>query len=134
MSNSTYQRTGSGCLSPYVLYGILAFFPAIILTLIVNGIWFTDWDWPFTWLVVQNVVTFFVYGYDKKIAPSNAVRVPEVILLLEVLTGACVGALAARIVFRHKTRKLSFRLEFWAAELFSIALVTLYAYRYFYGG
>ena len=132
--DSVHYRTGSGCLSPYVLYGILAFFPAIILTLIGNGIWFTDWDWPFTWLVVQNVVTFFVYGYDKKIAPSNAVRVPEVILLLEVLTGACVGALAARIVFRHKTRKLSFRLEFWAAELFSVALVILYAYRYFYGG
>ena len=134
MTSAYRQRTGSGCLSPYVLYGILAFFPAIILTLVVNGIWLTDWDWPFTWLVAQNVVTFLVYGYDKKIAPSNAVRVPEAILLLEVLTGACVGALAARIVFRHKTRKLSFRLEFWAAELFSIALVALYAYRYFYGG
>ncbi len=133
MSNRPYRDIGSGCLSPYMLYGILAFFPAIILTLVVNGIWLTDWDWPFTWLVVQNVVTFFVYGYDKKIAPSNAVRVPEAILLLEVLTGACVGALVARIVFRHKTRKLSFRLEFWAAELFSIALVALYAYRYFYG-
>jgi uncharacterized membrane protein YsdA (DUF1294 family) len=128
---NTYQKTGSGCLSPYVLYGIIAFFPAIILTLIINGVWFTDWDWPFTWLVAQNVVTFFVYGFDKKIAPSNAVRVPEVILLLEVLSGACVGALVARMVFHHKTRKRSFRLEFWAAELFSIALVVLYAYRYF---
>ena len=79
--NSTYQSTGSGCLSPYVLYGILAFFPAIILTLIVNGIWFTDWDWPFTWLVAQNVVTFFVYGYDKKSAPMAGhlpvLRVPS---------------------------------------------------------
>lgn len=112
--------------NPYLLYGIIAFLPAIILTLILIFVLFPDWDWVFSWLVIHNVVTFFVYYYDKKISPSSILRVPERILLWQVLLGAFIGAPFARLVFRHKTQKLSFRLYFWMAEIISIAWVILY--------
>ena len=119
--------------NPYTRFALVALLAVLLMTYL-QLLLFPTWDVVFAWLIAINVVTFVAFGYDKAVAPKGATRVPEAILLLEVLTGACVGALAARIVFRHKTRKLSFRLEFWAAELFSIALVALYAYRYFYGG
>jgi len=109
-----------------LLYGIIAFLPTVILALILIVVLFPDWDWLFSWLVIHNVATFLVYGYDKVISPSPIVRVPERILLLQVLLGAFIGAPFARLVFRHKTQKLSFRLYFWMAEIISIAWVALY--------
>jgi len=120
------HSASSRYVNPYFLYGIIAFLPAIILTLILNLVLFPDWDWVFSWLVIHNVVTFFVYLYDKAISPSSIVRVPERILLLQVLLGAFIGAPFARFIFRHKTQKLSFRLYFWMVEIISIAWVALY--------
>jgi uncharacterized membrane protein YsdA (DUF1294 family) len=71
-----------------------------------------------------------VYGYDKLISPTETVRVPELVLLLAVAAGALVGALLARLVFRHKTRKLSFRFWFWVAAFICVAWVALNYVRY----
>lgn len=49
-----------------------------------------------------NVLTFFVYAFDKRQAIYNGWRVPEVILLL---LGGYIGALSAMIMFRHKIKK-----------------------------
>jgi uncharacterized membrane protein YsdA (DUF1294 family) len=56
-----------------------------------------------------NVVTFVVYGWDKWRARRGGRRVPEAHLLwLAAVTGA-IGAWTAMTLFRHKTRKRSFR-------------------------
>jgi uncharacterized membrane protein YsdA (DUF1294 family) len=112
--------------NPYLLYGIITFLPALILTLILARVVFPNWDLLILWLVIINVITFLVYGYDKLIAPSNMVRVPEFILLLQVVLGAFFGALIARTIFRHKTQKRSFRINFWIAETICIIWVALY--------
>ena len=57
-----------------------------------------------------------MYGYDKSIAGTGLERVPERILLLQVLLGAVVLAPVARWLFHHKTRKVSFRVQFWIVE------------------
>ena len=115
---------GAGRITPYLFYGAIAFLPPLALT------WFIvstkGWDLLFTWLVAHNVMTFLVYGYDKLIASSGVMRVPELILLAEVFTGACVGAPLARELFRHKTQKLPFRQKFWIAEIISVAWVVIY--------
>ena len=116
-------QDGFGCVNPYVFYGAIAFFPSIILTWFIHSA--KGWDLLFTWLLVHNVVTFFIYGYDKLIAPSGIMRVPDSILLLEVLMGAFIGAPLAREVFRHKTQKLPFRHRFWVVEIISIAWVVI---------
>ena len=56
------------------------------------------------WLIAINLVTFAVYGADKRRARRGAWRVPEKTLFLLPLLGASVGALLGMRVFRHKTK------------------------------
>lgn len=60
------------------------------------------------WFVGINVVTFFVYGYDKMMATAGRRRVPEKKLWLFALVGGSLGAMIAMEYFRHKTKKMSF--------------------------
>ena len=56
------------------------------------------------WLIAINVVTFAVYGIDKRRARRGAWRVPEKTLFLLPLLGGSLGALLGMRVFRHKTK------------------------------
>lgn len=56
------------------------------------------------WLIAINLVTFAVYGIDKRRARRGAWRVPEKTLFLLPLLGGSVGALLGMRVFRHKTK------------------------------
>ena len=80
---------------------------AVAATLRLGGPW---WAW---WLVAANVVAFGAYGFDKHAARLERRRVPENVLLGLALVGGAVGAFAGMQVFRHKTRKVSFRVWFW---------------------
>jgi uncharacterized membrane protein YsdA (DUF1294 family) len=83
----------------------------------------TGWGWPAAWLVAINLIAFCMYGYDKLIAGTSVVRVPERILLAQVLLGAVVLAPVACWLFHHKTHKSSFRARLWIAELVALAWV-----------
>ncbi len=62
-------------------------------------------------VLVMNLITFLAYGLDKWKAARGRPRLPEAHLcLLAAATGA-VGAWLGMSVFRHKTRKLSFKLK-----------------------
>ena len=56
------------------------------------------------YLAAVNVVTFTVYGIDKRKARRGAWRIPEKTLFLRPLLGGSVGALLGMKVFRHKTK------------------------------
>ena len=60
------------------------------------------------YLIIINVVTFFVYGIDKRKARLNRWRIPESTLLLLAALGGSVGALLGMKVFRHKTKHKKF--------------------------
>ena len=75
------------------------------------------------WLACSTVVTFGVFGYDKAIAGTKRTRIPEIVLLALTFFGGTLGALVGRIVFRHKTRKLLFRRQFWAVIGIQILLL-----------
>ncbi|MBN2491546.1 MAG: DUF1294 domain-containing protein [Planctomycetes bacterium] len=79
-----------------------------------------------SWLLVENLVAFATYGYDKAIAGSRRSRIPERLLLTHALAGGCAGALAAMQLFRHKTAKGSFRLRFWAIVVLEVAAIVWY--------
>ena len=68
-----------------------------------------------------NVVTFFVYGWDKRQARLGGDRVPEKKLWLLILIGGCPGAWAGMQVFRHKTRKQPFSTIFWCVGVLHVA-------------
>ncbi|MDR7118321.1 DUF1294 domain-containing protein [Caulobacter sp. BE254] len=59
-------------------------------------------------LGVLNLATFLVFGWDKLAAVRGRSRIPERLLLVLAALGGSVGALVARPVFRHKTRKQPF--------------------------
>ena len=66
------------------------------------------------YLLVMNLITFFVFGLDKwkakRKAKNEAVRrVPEKTLFLLSALGGSVGALLGMRVWRHKTLHKSFR-------------------------
>lgn len=55
-----------------------------------------------------NFVTFAMFWYDKQRAIQGGRRVREADLLALAMAGGSLGALAARRLFRHKTRKQPF--------------------------
>lgn len=60
-------------------------------------------------LVVMNLATFAMFGFDKAAAAAGKrPRVPERTLLTLAALGGSLGALLARPVFRHKIRKQPF--------------------------
>jgi uncharacterized membrane protein YsdA (DUF1294 family) len=75
------------------------------------------------WLACSTVVTLGAFGYDKAIAGSKRTRVPEKVLLALTFFGGTLGALAGRALFRHKTRKVTFRRQFWAVIGIQILLL-----------
>ena len=78
------------------------------------------------WLIAITFVTFLVYGYDKAIAGSDRMRVPERVLLALTFAGGTIGAVVGRSFFRHKTLKTSFRIQLWLIVLLQIILVLVY--------
>ncbi len=56
------------------------------------------------YLVAVNVLTFFVYGYDKGLAKRRRWRVSEATLLTLAAIGGSAGALMGMYFWRHKTQ------------------------------
>lgn len=59
-------------------------------------------------LLTINCVTILRFREDKRRAIAGARRIPEADLLALALIGGSPGALLARKLFRHKTRKQPF--------------------------
>ncbi|MCI8909767.1 MAG: DUF1294 domain-containing protein [Oscillibacter sp.] len=75
----------------------------------------SPWGLLACWLLLMNLVTFFVFGFDKfkakyKETHERARRVPEKTLFLLAALGGSAGALLGMKVWRHKTLHRSFRI------------------------
>ena len=99
------------------------FVTAAILIAMVSGLlWWRDVHLVYAYLAGINLITFLFYGYDKRQSQKNQLRIPELILHLLALLGGTPGALLGQLAFRHKTRKLSFRIVFLAIILIQAGL------------
>jgi uncharacterized membrane protein YsdA (DUF1294 family) len=72
---------------------------------------------------VMSSVAFILYGVDKYAAIKGGQRIPENRLHLCSLLGGWPGALLAQSMFRHKTRKQSFQMQFWLVSLINSGLL-----------
>lgn len=79
--------------------------------------------------LVASLVTFAVYARDKAAARKDRWRTPERTLHLLALLGGWPGALAARHLLRHKSRKVSFRVLFWLSVLANCLLLIFLLHR-----
>jgi uncharacterized membrane protein YsdA (DUF1294 family) len=109
---------------PFTLFSILALGASLILA--ASCIWWLHMDLLLAWLLAVNLVTFITYGYDKSIASSGKMRVPERVLLLLALLGGSPAALLGMRQFHHKTVKTSFQQKFWLVLLVQAVLVIIY--------
>ena len=78
------------------------------------------------YILIINVITFFIMWFDKHEAKIGDWRVPERTLFLLVLLGGGIGGIAGMYVFRHKTRKWYFKIGFPAILIMQI-IVIIYA-------
>ena len=82
------------------------------------------WTVLLVWLAVINLLTFIVYGADKRRARKGEWRVPEKTLFLLPLLGGSIGALLGMRVFHHKTKHWYFVWGVPAILLAQLALAT----------
>ena len=61
------------------------------------------------YLAVLNLVTFALYGADKRRAKKGQWRIPEKTLLILALLGGSAGGILGMALFHHKTRHWYFR-------------------------
>ncbi len=123
-------RQGNGQFSTRSItyrYSVIAF-SLVIAAAVVMRMAAPTLDVVACWLFAITAVTVLAYGYDKAIAGSGAIRVPEAVLLLLTLAGGTLGALAAMRYFRHKTAKAEFQAKLWLALAVQAAVIIGYVW------
>ena len=78
--------------------------------------------------VLASLVTFAMYRSDKARAAKGKWRIPESSLHFWELVGGWPGALVAQRFYRHKTRKLSFRIVLWMIVALHLGFLGWYVY------
>lgn len=58
--------------------------------------------------LLAGMLSFALYGIDKRRAETGGWRIEEALLYLVDLAGGIGGGVLAQLVFRHKTSKLAF--------------------------
>jgi len=103
---------------------------ACLIAVVFGLFWWMDLNLLYAYLMSVSVTAFLFYGYDKRQSLRSGWRIPEVVLHLLALVGGSPGALAGQIFFRHKTRKLKFRIVFAAIVILQVVLGYFYWTRY----
>jgi uncharacterized membrane protein YsdA (DUF1294 family) len=87
-----------------------------------------DWIYLVLIMALWNIVTFAMYGIDKRKAMKGKRRISERSLILCAFIMGSVGALLGMSVFRHKTKHLKFKLLLPVALIINIGIVALVWY------
>ena len=83
------------------------------------AVWnFTSLDPLWTMIAAINIATFALMGWDKTIAPTELVRVPEAVFWGLGLCGGSAGLLLAMKIFRHTTKDS--HLKFFVVAIIAI--------------
>jgi len=73
-------------------------------------------------VILWNIITFAMYGIDKRKAQKKKWRISESTLILCAFLMGGAGALGGMSVFRHKTNHLKFKLLVPIALAMNIAI------------
>lgn len=83
------------------------------------------WTLVGLWLAGASLAAFALAGWDKSRARRGRDRIPEATLLLAALVGGSPGLVAGMVLFRHKTRKLGFKLAVTAIVAVQVVVALL---------
>ncbi len=64
------------------------------------------------YVVIINIISFIVMGYDKHQAKKHKWRVSENTLMFLAFIFGSIGSMAGMYTFRHKTKHIKFKIGF----------------------
>lgn len=82
----------------------------------------------FTWqniliyLLIINIIGFFIMWLDKHKAKNGQWRIPEKTLFIVTLLGGGIGTISGMYKFRHKTKKLAFTIGLPTITILEVVL------------
>ena len=82
------------------------------------------------YLIIINLIGFFVMLIDKRKAKKGAWRISEQALFYITLLGGGFGTILGMYVFRHKTKKLRFTIGFPVILICEIVLSVYFIIKY----
>lgn len=82
------------------------------------------------YLLVINLIGFYMMWSDKRKAKKGKWRIPEQTLFIVTAIGGGIGTIAGMYTFRHKTQKLKFTIGLPALVILEI--VAIIYIRFFY--
>ena len=75
------------------------------------------------YLIVINLIGFYMMWSDKRRAKWGKWRIPEQTLFIVTALGGGIGTIAGMYTFRHKTKKLRFSVGFPVILVLQIILI-----------
>lgn len=75
------------------------------------------------YLVIINIIGFFVMWLDKNKAKKGKWRIPEKTLFIITALGGGIGTIAGMYTFRHKTQKVAFVIGFPVITILEIICI-----------
>lgn len=88
--------------------------------------WKDGMEMIWAWMIGVNLLTFALFGIDKRRAIHKRPRIAEAVLFAVSLLGGSVGALLGMQLFRHKTKHLSFLIGIPLCLLCNAAILYLF--------
>ena len=82
-------------------------------------------DLLWIYLLITNVISFLLMGFDKLSARVDSERVPEIWFFLFSLAGGFGGIVFGMLVFHHKVSRPSFQLKICAGAILAILMLLL---------
>ena len=111
-------------LTKYIVRAINMFSKSVVfLFLMALGLLFMMQEialWVLVSYLSLSLLTFVLYGIDKRNAIKERWRISEKTLQVFALLGGWPGALLAQQAFRHKTQKRSFIFVLWLAIFINV--------------
>lgn len=78
------------------------------------------------YLLVINIVNFFLMWYDKKEAEKHEWRVQEKTFFIISVLGGAIGGLIGMYTFHHKTKKWYFKFGFIGIIITQIVIIAYF--------
>ena len=80
----------------------------------------------FIYLIILNLISFIIYGIDKRKSIKKEYRISEYSLFVLSFFGGGLGSLLGMKVFHHKTKKPKFYVGVPVILIIQIVIIILY--------